>query len=253
MAIDVTPYPEHHKFLSTPEADHLAELYLIQGDLKAAHNTLSLYFEKFAFAEGMKEGEFATISASLFRDGVILFSACFSTKDPDKLNPEAVFGHLDGWKEYCDKIRDLRDAFVAHNFGPQRQHRIVVIALEIGDEFVPAGFVQVFMRFAGWIAAEGKQLLHYVQIAREHLEKLIEEAEEPVLAIVANLISEELRALPDAQLKIPDPGDWRSTRERFHKSGRGEPQPLPRRRWVQTVEGELEPLRSDQQRDDPKG
>lgn len=251
MAIDATPYPEHHKLLSTPEADHLAELYLLQADLNAAHSTLSLYFDKFAFNEGMREDEFATISASLFRDGILLYCACFSTKDPEKLNPEAVYGHMEGWKDYCQKILDIRDAFVAHNFGPQRQHNIVVIALEIGGELVPAGFNQVFMRFAGWLASEGKQLLHYVDLARDHLKKRIEEAEQPIMRMLEAITPEELAALPNAELTIPEDRDFRKSRASFRKSGRGERRPLPPRRWVQTIEGELLPLRSDQQHAGP--
>ena len=251
MAIDTSAYPEHHKFLSTPEADRLAELYLLQADLNAAHKTLSLYFDKYAFSEEMSESEFSTISSSLFRDGIILYCACFSTKDPNKLNPETVYGHMNGWKKYCQKILDIRDAFVAHNFGPQRQHHIVVIALEIDGQLVPAGFTQVFMRFAGWIAKEGTQLLHYVDVAREHLKKRIEEAEQPILKMLEAISSDELAVLPDAELTIPEERDFRTSRANFRKSGRGERRPTPPRRWVQIIEGKLASHRSGQQNGTP--
>ncbi len=230
---------------------YLAELYLLQADLNAAYSTLSLYFDKFAFSEGMREGEFATISSSLFRDGIILYCACFSTRDPNKLKPKTVYGHMEGWEGYCRKLLDIRDAFVAHNFGPQRQHNIVVIALEVGGQLLPAGYNQVFMRFVGWVADEGKQLLHYVEVAREHIKKSIEEAEKLVLDAVAALTAEELAALPDAELSMPNVADYRISRSKFRESGRGQRRPLPTRRWIQTIEGELEPRRSDQQRAGP--
>src|SRR5258708_37349163 len=140
--------PRISSFSQRQKVIYLAELYLLQADLNAAYSTLSLYFDKFAFSEGMREGEFATISSSLFRDGIILYCACFSTRDPNKLNPKTVYGHMEGWEGYCRKLLDIRDAFVAHNFGPQRQHNIVVIALEVGGQLVPAAYNQVFMRFA---------------------------------------------------------------------------------------------------------
>lgn len=251
MTIDATPYPEHHKFLITPEADALAELYLIRGDLRQAQRTLSLYFEKYAYAEGIDQGDFATISSSLFRDGILLFCACFSTSDPNKLNPKSTFGHLEDWEAYCQRLLDIRDSFVAHNFGPARQHHIVVIALEADGELVPAGFVEVFMRFAGWIAAEGNQLLQYVEVALEHVAARIEDAEQPVYETVAAITADELAALPDAELTIPDNRDLRSSRAAFRAHGRGERRPLPPRRWVQTIEGELDSLRSNQPRDNP--
>ena len=86
--------PEAYKFLSTLEAQRLAELYLIQGDLNAAYETLDLYFTHYAATDVPKEGKAAIISPSLFRDGILLFCACFSRSDPDKLHPEAVYTHL---------------------------------------------------------------------------------------------------------------------------------------------------------------
>jgi hypothetical protein len=251
MAIDVTPYPEHLKALATPEADYLAELYLIKGDLDAAHATLSLYFDRFTPDRQLSGGE-QVISSSLFRDGIILYCACFSTSDPNKLNPEAVYGHLEGWKDYCQKLLDMRNAFAAHNFGPMRQHKIVVIALEIGGKLVPAGFNQVFLRFAGWIPGEGPKLLQYIDVARDYLQKQIEEAERPILKMLETITSDELAALPDAEgFLTPEPRDIKSTRQTFRRRGRGERVPLPPRRWIQTIEGELEPHRLDPQRSDP--
>lgn len=245
MAIDCTPYPEHRKFLTTPDADHLAELYLLQSDLNAAHDTLSLYLEKYLFSDDLA-GEARIISSSLFRDAILLFCSCFSTKDPKKLVPKDVFGHLDNWEAFIRRVLDTRDAFVAHNFGPHRQHNIVVIALEIGRELVPAGFTQVSLRMAGWTADQTQRLLSFIDVAREHLKRLIEAAEQPILKLLEAISSDELAALVDGELSLPDDSDIRTNRSRFRESGRGQRVPLPQRRWVQTIEGELEPRRSDQ-------
>ena len=159
-------YPEHHKFLATAEADQLAELYLLQADLKAAHDALALYLEKFEFSEDLTD-EGRIISASLFRDCILLYCSCFSTKEPNKLEPKAVYGHLEDWEPFYRRVLDTRDAFVAHNFGPQRQHHIVVICLEIADNLVPGGFTQVYMRFGGWIADETKRLLSFIAVRQQ--------------------------------------------------------------------------------------
>jgi hypothetical protein len=249
MAIDVTPYPEHLKLLSTPEANHLAELYLLKADLNAAYDTLSLYFARFAFSDGMREGDFSTISASLFRDGIMLYCACFATDgDPDKLNPNDVYANVEGGLDYCQKLLDIRDTFVAHNFGPMRQHNIVVIALEIGGRLVPAAFNQVHFRFAGWIASEGERLLPHIDLARKYLEERIKEAEEPVLEILKTISSDDLAALPEADgFLAPEDRDIRTSRQRFRNRARGEPLPMPPRRWIQTIEGELDSHPTDQQ------
>jgi hypothetical protein len=255
MAIDVTPYPEHLKLLSTPEANHLAELYLLQADLDKAHATLSLYFEKFAFFDGMREGAFATISASLFRDGIMLYCACFATdNDADKLDPHVIYDDVEGGWTYCEKLLAIRDTFVAHNFGPMRQHNIVVIVLEIGGELIPAAFSQVHFRFAGWIAEEGKRLLPHIDLAREHLKGRIEEAEKLVQDTLTTISSDELAALPEADgFRAPEDRDIRTSRARFRSRARGEPLSMPPRRWVQTIEDELESRHSDPLPDDPDG
>lgn len=229
-------YPEVYKLLSTPEAERLAELYLIQGDLNAAYDTLDLYFTKYAATDVPKDGRAAIISPSLFRDGILLFCSCFSTKDESKLHPEAVYAHLGRDRiEYAQKLLDLRDAFVAYNFGPQRQHSIVIVCPQADGKLVPHGFTQYFVRFTGWVAGERKQLLPFIDIAREHLKDLIEAAEIPVMKQVMNITPKELEALPDAEVAIPDASDYRSSRSRFQKSGRGSRMPVPQRRLGRTT------------------
>lgn len=232
-------YPEVYKLLSTPEAEHLAELYLLQRDLNAAHDTLSLYFEKHAVSDQLKEGEDAIISASLFRDGILLFTSCFSKTDHNKLYPESVYGHLKGWEDYSQKILALRDAFVAHNFGPQRQHSIVIVCPKVKGELIPYAFSQYFIRFAGWVKSEGAEFLSFIDVAREYLKKVIEEVEKPVMAQVMAITPEELAALPDAEVVIPDVSEYRTPRARFRKGGRGSRMPVPQRRLGRTSVGGL--------------
>jgi hypothetical protein len=236
MTKESNPIPEVYKFLSTPEAERLGELYLIQGDLNAAYEALELYFRKYSSTRGPRYGQSAVVGPSLFRDGVLLFCACFSKSDGAKLHPEKVYGHLgaDAMK-YAQKLLDLRDAFVAHNFGPQRQHDIVIVCPTIDGELVPYAFTQYFVRFTGWAPGEKKQMLSFIDAARKHLKGLIQEAEMIVTSQVARITPEELASLPDAEVKIPDPKDYRLSRSKFRKSGRGSRLPVPQRRLGRTI------------------
>ena len=236
MTTNSSSEDETYKPLSTPEAEHLAELYLIQGDLNTAYDTLDLYFEKYAVNEGPRYGRAALVAPSLFRDGILLFCSCFSTKDKSKLHPETVYAHLGADRlEYAQKLLDLRDAFVAHNFGPQRQHNIVVICPKADGKLLPYAFTQYFVRFSGWVGRERTQLLPFIDVAREHLKKVIATAEAEVMDQVVALTSEQLEALPDAEIVLPEPSDYRSSRSRFRQSGRGSRLPVPQRRLGRTV------------------
>jgi hypothetical protein len=251
MSTETSPFREVHKLLATPEADYLGELYLIRADLEVARATMALYFEKFVFSEVTQDAESRIISASLFRDAILLYCSCFSTKDAHKLDPKAVYGHMDGWEPYYRKLLDLRDSFVAHNFGPQRQHNIVVVCLETKGEVIPQGYTQLFMRFGGWVAGERDRFLTFVDVAGAHLEKRIGEAEAVVTETVANLTPAQAAALPDGRLMIPEDSDFRLSRTRFRDSGRGERMPLPRHRWFEKVEPWSDPHRSGQQPSGP--
>jgi hypothetical protein len=226
---------EVRKHLTTPEADELAELYLLRGDLNASRDALQLYFDKYLVNDEAKLGEEAIISGSLFRDAILLYCACFSTKDAGKLLPEAVYGHLEEWKGYYQTILDMRDAFIAHNFGPQRQHNIVVLCKQEDGQLLPFGFTEFFIRFAGWIASEKEQILRFIDIGLEHLAGRIEEAGNRVTKAIENLTPEQLAALPDAEVLLPAREDFRKSRSRFHEDGRGERRPLPERQPGRTT------------------
>lgn len=225
-----------YKRLDTPEATYLAELYLLQGDLNAAYAALELYFDEYALEDG-GAGNVAIISASLFRDGVLLYCSVFSTSDKDgvKLKPEAVYGHQADWEAFYTTLTDMRHAFVAHNFGPQRQHNIVVACVEIEDELQPAAFTQFFIRFGGWAASEKTPLLSFIDTARNHLEQRISEAEAGVMNTVAVLTPKQLNALPIAEVTIPSRKDFRTSRAAFRKKGGGSRRPLPERRLGRTT------------------
>jgi hypothetical protein len=235
VAIDCTPYAEHRKLLETPDADHLAELYLLQADLAAAYETLSLHRQKY-LCTGELDDEGKIISNSLLRDAILLFCSCFSTKDPNKLDPKAVFGHLEDWESLYGVMLDTRDSFVAHNFGPSRQHKIVAICLEIDGRLVPAGMTQYHVRFAGWTAEETDKLLAFIDVARGHINALVEVAEKPILKLLETISSEELAALKDGEFKVPERKDIRSSRARFRESGRGQRFSFPSRRLVRTID-----------------
>lgn len=236
MAKESNPNPEVYKLLSTPEAEHLAELYLLQGDLNTAYNTFALYFEKYAARDRPREGKAAIISPSLLRDGILLFCSCFDKTAKVRLDSGAVYGHLGQDKlDYAQKLLDMRRAFVAHNYGPQRQHSVVVVCPTVDGKLVPLALTQYHIRFSGWVAEERYQLLPFIDVARNYLERLIENAEAPIMQELKSITSEELEALPDAEVVIPDPSDFNLGRSNFRKSGRGSRTPVPQRQLGRTT------------------
>jgi hypothetical protein len=66
---------------------------------------------------------------------------------------------------------------------------------------------------------------------------LIRTAAEPVTEMLQTISSEEVAALRDAHLTVPEDRDFRTSRAKFRESGRGERRPLPPRRWVWTIDG----------------
>ena len=103
----------------------------------------------------------------------------------------------------------------APGFEPQRQSNIVTICAKTKEEIVSIGFTQHFVRFAGWVESERETLLPFLNVAREHLDLLIEAAEVPVTKQAMDLAENGLDHLPDAIVSLPDAKDYRTPRARF--------------------------------------
>ena len=219
-------------------AAELAELYLLQGDLDASYDAMRLYFEKYT-GEEMGE-EDIVISTSLFRDAIVQYAGCFSRskKEKAKPTPEAVYGHLTGWEGYFQAIHDLRDAFVAHNFGPQRQHHVVAILQTESSELRFDALGQTFARFGGWGVEEKDNILSFIDIARQHMSNRIRLAEIVIAEMLNRMTSEQLAALPQATLAIPRSEDFRLSRSRYREKSVGRQQPFPKGRLVRKPEPE---------------
>jgi hypothetical protein len=218
------------KHLDTPQARKLGEMYLHYADLEASYAALNLYFEKYAETEA--ESEEALIGSSLFRDGIVLYCACFSVKDDNKLVPEAVYGHLSEWKKYYSAIHDTRDAFVGHNFGPQRQYDVTAVLTGSRESLKVAAIGHTFVRFEGWRAEEKKVVLSFIDIAREHLKTEILALESIIMVETQKLSTDQLAALPDASYSIPRSEDFRLSRSRYRDKAAGRQQPFPKDRLV---------------------
>ncbi|MFL6725015.1 MAG: hypothetical protein ACJ8FS_00695 [Sphingomicrobium sp.] len=215
------------KRISTPEAHYLAELAIIQSDLKAAQACFQLYFDK--YWDQTMTGENLVISGALFRDGIILYCSCFSKPNPKKpaaksakLDPDEVYSVLDdGWQDAYQGFLDVRDTFIAHNFGPLRQHNVGIQCREEGGQLRASKIMGSYATFGGWNANEAPAVLSFVGIALHHNNKRIEAAEKVVWEQALKLTPERLAALPDLNLSLPNREDWRGTRDKFRQNEQG--------------------------------
>ena len=115
-------------------AKELAELQIIRADLKAALDTLSLWFSKYAPQTNQLSDEGRLISQSFFRDSLVMFVGCFDkTAASTSLSETAIYGSVRGGLAYFKWLKDIRDAYAAHKFGPFRQC-VAGVALDTDED-----------------------------------------------------------------------------------------------------------------------
>ena len=199
--------------LSTPAATRLAELYLHQHDIEGSIKALELWSRSF---EGLPEEDANAIRASLFRDAIVQFVGCFDRTDKEhRLAFENLYQGVDKADAYFGWLKDLRDAYAAHRFGPLRQ--VAVGAAELPNGKHALGLLRnVFM---GPHQEEGPRLRAFMQIASKALSEKITELNEQVLQEVTSMTSQEFESLPWARTtKAVGAEEIRQSRAAFAKS-----------------------------------
>ena len=130
----VTDLPAGDRVFSSAEAVSLAEAYLMEADLQKSLKNMLLVIGKYPLIAGSDDER--AIAEALFRDAVVLFIGCFG-QGLHELSKETVFAPVrDGLKDFA-YLKDMRDTYAAHRFGPARQTFVVV--RKTGNEwgFVP--------------------------------------------------------------------------------------------------------------------
>jgi hypothetical protein len=208
------------KCVSTPEAEYLAELRLLQTEIAASRRLTEIYFERYE-REDLTEDE-KLIATAIFRDAVILLYECF-TKSEDrrgiKPTPEQVFGHIPCWDEFWEGLWGLRNYFAGHNHGAQRQVGVGVQCRAEADGLKAVRLMSNNSTMGGW-PIDREIILGFINVALVHFDKRIEEAQRPVWEQVEKLTPEQLAELPDLTTQMPTFEDWRSSRSEFQKDKR---------------------------------
>lgn len=205
------------------------EMHIIKDDLDNCWRNLTLYYEQYFDVETNPEDSRFVIKTSLFRDAVTLFCACFSINPAEriKLVANEIYGHLDeGWKSYYQYIRDLRDSYAAHNFGPVRQCQVFAI-MEWNDAKDRVRFVGTghrIPRFAGLPKGEKDRLLAFIGLARDAIVARLNSAREELDAQLLKIGPDALFQYPDLEdPEYPKSNEVRIPRDRFLKSRKPKP------------------------------
>lgn len=200
--------------LTTDEAIALGEWHLILHDLQTAERNVQLLQKVYT---GPNMGpETHTIAEALFRDAIIQFMACFG--DPKKylLTVEEVYAGRSGALTDMQYLRDLRDTFAAHNFGPMRQAYIIVTPGEDASALRPLRLV-----YSLPIPAT---LPAYAALIRSAQKAAADKILAVHAVVVEQLIAlglDGIAVLPLVSLRTAQPDEMRQSRKAFRK---GSPQ-----------------------------
>jgi hypothetical protein len=192
--------------LETPLAQELAEMLLLQVDMKHSLSAMTLWKEKYASSN---DEEARIIATSLFRDAITQFVGCFDTTAKFRLSAEEIYGHDPNGLSSFQWFKDVRDAYTSHKFGAFRQC-VVGVALKAATEEVGIGQLQAIYR--GQNKEDGDQLIGFVQTASNVLDAKVEQLRQQVLKYIEGLNSEEIAKLKPASARTLKMEEARFTR-----------------------------------------
>jgi hypothetical protein len=107
-----------------------------------------------------------------------------------------VFSGIEGGRAFFDRLKDLRDAFVAHRFGPLRQCDVGVI-VDLHGNVVEVGYLWHTAYAFG--KAQENDVLTAFSVAERYLDAKVKELQERLRAEAASLSREQLLALESAK------------------------------------------------------
>ncbi len=206
--------------LDVPEARELAEVLLLATDLTESFNSLRLWHANYARAE-LSNVE-SLLAAGLFARGIMLFTRCFGEKPP-KLQKD-IFAAQAGGIEMFDWAQTMRDAFVAHSFGPARQCVVGVFAIPGADGALTySGVGEFFLDKMTPSAHGGRDLVEMANAARNVAVDRSLALRQTVAAIAQQMGGHELAKLRPARVYGVDDTDLRTEREKYREK-RARPQ-----------------------------
>lgn len=201
------------KEIKTPLARELAELVLLEADVKASRNAFILWFSKYAGRKDELTAEESLISLSLFRDSIVLFVGCFDSTDPGSLSASDLYPSVDK-KSYFHWLKDIRDSYAAHKFGPFRQC-ITGVMVDGEGRVIRSGYT--IRLYAGVVVGAKDDIIHLIDVAGRHLEKRIFALSKQLTEYGLKMSADDLNSLQIAKTYDVEPHQVRTSRNKFKR------------------------------------
>ena len=153
-------------------------------------------------AEAKSDNAF-DISVSVFRDAVLTFVSCFDNTLSAFLDPKVVYAATSGGVEYIGWLKELRNTWIAHRGGPNRQCVAAIVIDEDTGEFRALG--QLSHLYMGPKPDAGDDLVRVMKLALSHARKEVTDRETQLRKDIQTLENAERLRLPAADTVIPGP------------------------------------------------
>jgi hypothetical protein len=152
------------------------------------------------------------ISLSLFRDAIVQFIGCFDKSAKAHLDAYQISDDNGRGLKFFEWMKDIRDSYAAHKFGPLRQCITGVQIDEKGNIVQPLYSHQIY---SGPARDSRKELLNIVYRAGIHTQSKVNSLVSQLEEYARGLDKKELLALKAARLREVEPHQFRSSREKF--------------------------------------
>ena len=144
-----------------------------------------------------------------------MFVGCFDKSAPVSLVPSDIYNSKDGSVQYYEWMKDIRDSYAAHKFGPLRQC-VTGVFLDPSGNVIEAGHTAQI--YAG-PKAEGKNdMLDIIKTAGRFSYAKVTTLKSQLEGYAKTLSASELAALKPAAVHPVAPHEVRLSRKKFSRS-----------------------------------
>jgi predicted secreted protein len=211
--------PSQVRELALPLAKELGELNLICMDMETAYHAIQYWRAQYSPINAADMDDLdRTIALALFRDAIVQFVGCFDRTAEFSLKAEDAY-KTEGQLKYFRWLRDLRDSYAAHKFGPYRQCAVGVDVKTRRVRFL----TQLYRGPNG-----GDQLLHFMAKGALYAALRMKDLAERLNQVTASLTDDELNAMPIAKVHPVTESEVRMSRSAFER-GRSSKGPTKKR------------------------
>lgn len=194
----------------SPLANEVSELILIKRDLEYCVAVFRLFG---LIAEDESHANNKLAATSLYRDGIISLMACFDESNQSSLKADAVYAGLENGMQYFRYLKDLRDTWIAHRFGPTRFATYGFLIDPKTGEIEGYGDFVVESILAE--KSQAQQLTMFARHAFTFAEQLTNRKIEALKLEAISLYPSQRKKLPDAQFRTPSSSEFRVGRRKY--------------------------------------